>query len=71
MVSFLSYYNIGKAKQMIKDSSISWPQIILSKEIEKKFKITGYPTNILIMPNGRDAILTTSLDAIFFENNIH
>ncbi len=72
-ISFLNYNNLEKAKKVIRDSTISWPQIILSKELEAKFRInvTGFPTNILIMPNGRDVTITGNVLNKFFEYNIH
>jgi thiol-disulfide isomerase/thioredoxin len=63
IISFLNYNTIEKAKKIIKDSTLSWPQIILTDELKSKFKIdmTGFPTNIVILPNGREAIVTGNL----------
>jgi thiol-disulfide isomerase/thioredoxin len=71
IVSFLYTPNLEKAKKFIKDSSITWPQIVLQDGLEKKFKVSGYPTNILISPDGRGVMRTMVLDEKFIKDNIH
>jgi len=66
-VGFLKAGNLEKAKQLISDSKMSWPQILLTPELEDQFKITAYPTNILLLPNGTDGVRTFGVDGQFFK----
>lgn len=73
IISFLNYNDLNKAKKLIADSAMNWPQMILPEEIKKKFKIEmrGYPTNVLIMPNGRDVIVVGNLINTSIKEYIH
>jgi thiol-disulfide isomerase/thioredoxin len=66
-VSFIKIGNLDNAKKLIHDSQITWLQIPLRDEILQKFKIDGFPTNMLISPNGTDCVLTNSVSDSFFE----
>jgi thiol-disulfide isomerase/thioredoxin len=70
-ISFIKTQNIEKAKKLIADSSITWPQLPLSDGLERKLRITGYPTNILIYPNGKDCLVIHSINDVFFERYLH
>lgn len=52
IISFLKSSDLDNAKKFIRDSKMTWTQIILTDEIEDKFKVRGYPTNLLIHPDG-------------------
>lgn len=52
IISFLKTNDLDKAISFIKEKNIEWTQIALPEDVEKQFKITGYPTNILIEPDG-------------------
>ena len=69
-VSFVKVSNIDKAKRSIADFGIKWPQLYLPDDIEKMFSIRGYPTNVLIFPNGRDCAITNSVNESFFDKFI-
>lgn len=58
IVSFIQTANKNKAIKMIKDKKIDWPQIELNKVVGRKFKIEGFPINILIMPDGKTCYMT-------------
>lgn len=70
IVSFLKYGNLKKAEEVIRKNQIDWPQLVLSDSLEKRFRITGYPTNILILPDGKRCVLTNGVTQLFFENYI-
>jgi len=70
LISFLKSYNLEKAKKMIREKNINWPQIPLSNVIESHFKIKGYPTNILIFPDGKQYIQTGQINMEFVMNYI-
>lgn len=70
VVSFVYSENLNNSKRMIRDSSITWPQIALSKQMEERFKIDSYPTNILISPNGKEVLRTHVVNDKFFESNV-
>jgi len=46
---------------------ITWPQIQLEGEIVQEFKTPGFPTNILIFPDGRECLVTGSVSDSFFD----
>ncbi|HEX2867821.1 MAG TPA: TlpA disulfide reductase family protein [Ignavibacteriales bacterium] len=52
IISFIRMNNKEKALKMIKEKKMTWPQVELGKEFQEKFRIKGYPTNILILPDG-------------------
>jgi thiol-disulfide isomerase/thioredoxin len=52
IISFIRMNNKEKALTMIKEKKMNWPQVELNQEYIKKFRIEGYPTNILILPDG-------------------
>ena len=51
-VSFLESSNLDKARNMIASKKMAWPQVILTREMKDRFKIMGFPTNVLIWPDG-------------------
>ncbi len=53
IISFLETNNLAAAQRMIVEKNMSWQHVRLSKELKEKFKIRGYPTNILISPEGK------------------
>ena len=70
IISFLKTNRLEKAKRMIKEKMINWPQILLLENIETQFKINGYPTNIMIFPDGKQYMKTTQINKIFVANFI-
>lgn len=70
IISFLKTNDLEKAKAFIKEKDIQWPQIALPEDVEKQFKITGYPTNILIEPDGVSFQRQGMIKADFFSKNL-
>ena len=70
ILSFLTTKDLTKAKNVIKTQKIDWPQIALTEQLQKDFKVIGYPTNILILPDGKESIRANFVEKEFFENNI-
>ena len=66
-ISFVKVGNIDKAKKLIADMRITWPQILLGDEVAEKLGIRGFPTNILIFPNGRECLITGAVSGSFFD----
>jgi thiol-disulfide isomerase/thioredoxin len=52
IISFLKSNNMEKARKILKDNKINWPQILYSEKYQKYFNITAFPTNIFINSNG-------------------
>jgi len=67
IVSFLKSYNIRKARDVIRANHMTWPHLLLSDELESFFKIRGYPTNILIRPDGKYLVLTGAIQKSTFD----
>lgn len=65
-IGFLKTYKMDHAKEFIKENNMDWLQIELPKDIEEKFKIRGYPTNILILPDGKTFFKNGLVDIEFF-----
>lgn len=70
IVSFVYSRSLDQSKKLIKDSSITWPQIPLPESLEEQYKISGYPTNILISPNGTEAVRVNQVSDKFFKEFI-
>ena len=70
IVSFLKTNNIEKAKELISQSKIDWVQIELDENLENKFKINGFPTNLLLLPDGIKYLREGELNEDFFEKYI-
>jgi len=70
IVSFIKTQSIEKANKFVTDSSITWPQVPLSDDLAKQFRISSYPTNILIFPNGKDCLVIHSVNDTFFKDNL-
>ncbi len=69
-VSFLKTKKPDKVKEIVKDKGIEWPQLLMTSDVEKRFKIFGYPTNILVLPDGKVCVRTMSVDDRFFDENL-
>ena len=71
IVSFLNSNKLDKAKKLIKEKNMTWLHLKSSKDLEEKFKIFGFPTNILIEPSGQNYIDTNVITKEFLELNIN
>jgi thiol-disulfide isomerase/thioredoxin len=69
-ISFLKTYNLKKAREFIKRHNVDWVQIELPKDIEEKFKVRGYPTNLLIFPDGVSFLKQGMIKEDFFDKYI-
>ncbi len=48
-----------------------WPQALLDGEAAQVFPVHAFPTNMLILPNGEECIVTQTLSDAFFEKFVH
>jgi len=69
-LSLINTLNIEKVKEFVSKEKISWPQIIMDTEVENRLKITSYPTNILIFPDGKTYLQEGQINRTFFDLNI-
>jgi thiol-disulfide isomerase/thioredoxin len=69
-LSIIKTQNIEKAKKLVSKEQIIWPQIIMNSEFENGFKISSYPTNILIYPDGKTYLKEGTINRTFFDLNI-
>lgn len=69
-ISFLKTNNLNKAKEFIKQNNVDWIQIELPKDIEEKFKVRGYPTNLLILPDGINFLKQGMVNEDFFDKYV-
>jgi len=53
IISFLKTTNLITATEVIEEKHMNWTHILLDKEMEQKFNLHAYPTNILISKNGK------------------
>ncbi|MBN1560480.1 TlpA family protein disulfide reductase [candidate division KSB1 bacterium] len=58
ILSFAKSTRVDVLNKVISDNEMDWPHVILADEISEKFKISGYPTNILILKDGRICLRT-------------
>lgn len=69
-LSFLKPHDFKRAMKFVEDEKIFWDQIVLNKEVEDGFKIVSYPTNILILPDGKTYLKEGQINRTFFDMNI-
>ena len=65
IISFLQTNNLALARRMIADKMMQWHHALLSEELASQFKIRGYPTNILIAPDGKVIRRTFGINRTF------
>jgi thiol-disulfide isomerase/thioredoxin len=73
LVAFLSFIKTGNKKeaiQVMKEIGVSWTQIPITTENAKIFNVRGYPSNILIFPNGKDCVSLNQVNTLFFKTYI-
>jgi thiol-disulfide isomerase/thioredoxin len=70
IVSFLKSYNLEKARALVRSHAMSWPQLILTETTESLFRVRAYPTNILILPNGKYYLQVGSMQKSFLESHL-
>ena len=70
LISFLNTTNLEEAIDLINLNNMEWSHILLSQEIEEKFRIKGYPTNLLIFPDGKRYIKVGMIYEDFFKNYV-
>ncbi len=56
---------------MLSLSSVAWPQLFPTEDVEQAFTIIGYPTNILVLLNGRECVVTHQANDAFFKRYVH
>ena len=69
-LSIIKTQNIDKAKEVIAKDNIPWSQVVMNTDFENRLKIVGYPTNILIFPDGKTYLREGPINHTFFELNI-
>ncbi len=70
IVGLLHTKNLDQAKKVIKEKNINWPQVHLSEELAERFRLRGFPTNILIHPDGVRYVKKSTVTTVFFDKNI-
>jgi hypothetical protein len=65
VISFLQTGDLEAARRMIAGKKMTWYHTILSDELREQFKIKGYPTNILIAPDGTIAQIAYQINRVF------
>jgi thiol-disulfide isomerase/thioredoxin len=70
IVGFIKMLNRDLALKVIEERKISWPQVILTNELEDLLQPRGFPTNMLILPDARTMKVTNVVNEEFFKQNI-
>ena len=70
IIGFLNVSNADIAKKLIKEKQMTWNNVVAAKETLTQFKIIGFPTNILIFPDGKTGIKCGLITADLFRNYI-
>ena len=58
------------ARQVVEEMGMSWPQVMMTKTLRDRFRIIGYPTNILILPGGDRYLKAYMVSEVFFDRNL-
>lgn len=69
-IGFLKPHDLEKAKEFIKEQKMTFPQVILIKEIKDRFSFDGFPLSILIFPDGVTYLRVDEVNKVFFNSNI-
>jgi thiol-disulfide isomerase/thioredoxin len=67
VLSFLEAKDLPKARNIIRDSGVRWPQLFLDKKAREVFPVRAFPTNILVLPDGNKCIVTQTVSDAFFD----
>lgn len=70
IVGILNTRDMIGARHLIKKNGMNWPQVPLDDTLRTLFNVFGYPTNILILPDGRSYIRSMAVNEDFFERHI-
>lgn len=74
MVQFLSFVEVKdlqKARKVIRECGMHWPQLLLDKKAREVFPVKGFPTNMLVLPDGQECIVTQTVSDAFFDKFVH
>jgi len=61
IIGLLKEENRVRASKKIKELNMTWPQVLVSGELEERFSVYAYPTKILIPPDGTKYYTVTGL----------
>jgi thiol-disulfide isomerase/thioredoxin len=67
VVGFMDIYDQARARTLIKSRNVIWPQIVLTPEVKEMFGIVAYPTDILVLPDGKRALRLYHVDTTELE----
>jgi thiol-disulfide isomerase/thioredoxin len=70
IVGILNTRDLIGARRLIKDNGMNWPQVPVDDTLRDLFSLYGYPTNILILPDGRSYIRSMGVTEAFFDRHI-
>lgn len=70
-LGFLKTSDLAKARYVMQEYGINWPQVILDSATNAHFKVNSFPTNLLIYPDGRTYVHTGMVDQTFFEKHLN
>ena len=59
--------DINKVKALIQDKNINWVNAFISDEFIDEFNISGYPTNIMIDPDGNSFMQVSGINRTYFD----
>ena len=71
LIGLVYSHNLDKARALVRDRHMSWPQLILTDAAAQDFGIRAYPTNILVMPDGRTFVQKGQLSKTFLDERIN
>ena len=58
------------AEQVMREQGVQWPQVILTEELQERFKIQGYPTNLLVFPDGQTYLKVGQISEAFVRQHV-
>ncbi|MEM6336154.1 MAG: TlpA disulfide reductase family protein [Bacteroidota bacterium] len=70
LVGVLKTYDMDKAMEIVDKRDLDWPHVNVTDAIVEQFAVEGYPTNILILPDGERYIKAEQVSTAFFERNM-
>jgi thiol-disulfide isomerase/thioredoxin len=67
IISFLKTYNMKKAREVILKNNMDWIHVRSNQKIENDFKVSTFPRNILVYPDGKKVLLSGGIEKGFFD----
>lgn len=71
IIGMLLSYDLEAARDVMSDFGMDWPQVRVDDDLQTRFRVRGYPTNILILPDGKSYLSAGQIGRQFLLQRVH